>query len=86
MATIDPRHQPWTKPEELVEPEARSGEGAELAPEAMAHLLAVHLRVAACESAEWNHHEDELREGLEDLSLRPDPAQDDGTPRGWPPG
>jgi hypothetical protein len=85
MATIDPRHLPWTVPEELVEPDARTGEGAELAPEALAHLLAVHVRVAALENAEWNRHEDELRDGLEEPSLRPDPAQDDGTPRDWPP-
>lgn len=89
MAKLDPRHAAWTVPLELEEAEARTGdEGADVSPTALARLLARHMRAVAPEAAEWNHHDEpgeELDLELEEPALRPDPAQDDGTPKGWPP-
>ncbi|MFO0583085.1 MAG: hypothetical protein U0229_12505 [Anaeromyxobacter sp.] len=85
MAKLDPRHAAWTVPLALEDTATRTGdEGSDATPAGLMHLLAQHIRAAAPESAEWNHHEGVELE-LEEPSLRPDPSQDDGAPKGWPP-
>ncbi|MFT3914343.1 MAG: hypothetical protein QM704_09565 [Anaeromyxobacteraceae bacterium] len=85
MAKLDPRHAAWTVPLELDDAGARTADdGADVTPAGLARLLAQHVRAAAPDSAEWNHHE-EVELELDEPALRPDPSQDDGAPKGWPP-